>query len=82
MGCLVSDLGHLSDTDSKDRLLGDFEWLHAHPQEIDGFVFGIGTPQVKIQLSEMLEADSDLLELLDTSSLEPGIQNLSSWEHE
>jgi sugar O-acyltransferase (sialic acid O-acetyltransferase NeuD family) len=57
MGHLVSDLGKLNDTDSHDQVLGDFDWLHAHPQEIDGLVFGIGTPQIKLRLSEMLELE-------------------------
>jgi len=55
IGCLVSDMTHLNETDSKDRILGDFEWLHSHPKAIDGLVFGIGNPQVKLQLSEMIE---------------------------
>lgn len=57
MGYLVSDLGHLRDTDSRDEVLGDFEWLHAHPKAIDGLVFGIGTPQVKLRLCESLEKE-------------------------
>jgi sugar O-acyltransferase (sialic acid O-acetyltransferase NeuD family) len=53
-GYLVSDLDQLKETDSKEQVLGDFNWLHSHQDVIDGFVFGIGTPQIKRKLSETL----------------------------
>lgn len=57
MGYLVSDLSHLGETDSKDQVLGDFQWLKSHPQGIDGLVFGIGNPQAKLRLSEMIQTE-------------------------
>lgn len=54
-GYIVSDLSHLGETDPKEKVIGDFHWLQSHPQDIDGLVFGIGNPQTKLRLSELIQ---------------------------
>ena len=55
VGYIVSDLARLDDADSKDQVLGDFDWIQSHPGAVDGVVFGIGNPQIKLRLSGILE---------------------------
>jgi sugar O-acyltransferase (sialic acid O-acetyltransferase NeuD family) len=50
LGYLVSDLSKLSDHDSRDEVLGDFSWLEANAGAVDAVAFGIGNPQVKLNL--------------------------------
>ena len=56
VGFLVSDLCSLRDTDSRDRVIGDFSRLKAH--SLDALVFGIGNPQVKLKVAAELQASS------------------------
>ncbi|MBK7292795.1 MAG: transferase [Holophagaceae bacterium] len=56
-GFVVSDTNNAKGFGSKAQIIGDFDWLQSHQHEIDGLVFGIGTPQIKLQLSELLERD-------------------------
>jgi len=47
LGFVVSDLGNLRDTDSRDLIRGDFEWLDQHRAEIDCAAVGIGSPAAR-----------------------------------
>lgn len=53
-GFVVSDVTRLSDRDSLDLVLGDFDWLSTHRGEVDALAFGIGTPGPKAALSRTL----------------------------
>jgi sugar O-acyltransferase (sialic acid O-acetyltransferase NeuD family) len=50
LGFVVSDLSQLSGHDSRDQVLGDFNWLEAN-RGVDAVAFGIGNPAAKLTLS-------------------------------
>lgn len=54
-GCVVSDLAALGDRDSRDQVLGDFEWLHRNRNSFDGLAMGIGTPAARLRIAAALE---------------------------
>jgi sugar O-acyltransferase (sialic acid O-acetyltransferase NeuD family) len=54
VGYLVSDLSKLSERDSREAVLGDFEWMEKHRHAVDAFAIGIGTPSVRVRLSQQL----------------------------
>ena len=54
VGYLVSDLSKLSDRDSREAVLGDFEWMEKHRHALDALAIGIGTPSVRVRLSQQL----------------------------
>lgn len=56
VGFLVSDTSLLRDTDSRDRVLGDLDWL-SKPPAVDALVFGIGNPQVKLRIAAEVETN-------------------------
>lgn len=51
-GYVVSDVSALSNHDSRDEVLGDLSWLHSYPGEFEAVAIGIGTPQVRLRISE------------------------------
>ena len=53
MGFLVSDLSRLGEQDSRDQVLGDFNWLDEN-RAVDALAFGIGTPAAKLALGAEL----------------------------
>lgn len=46
-GYVVSDLSRLTPRDTKDKVVGDIEWLAQHRQEIPAIAIGIGSPQAR-----------------------------------
>jgi sugar O-acyltransferase (sialic acid O-acetyltransferase NeuD family) len=54
-GFLVSDLSRLGRYDSKERVLGDFEWLERHRSDWDALVLGVGTPATRLALAKRVE---------------------------
>jgi sugar O-acyltransferase (sialic acid O-acetyltransferase NeuD family) len=54
VGYLVSDLSKLSTRDSREAVIGDFEWLEKNRHAVDALVIGIGTPCVRVRLSKQL----------------------------
>jgi len=54
VGYLVSDLSKLSERDSREAVLGDFEWMEKHRHAVDALAIGIGTPSVRVRLSQQL----------------------------
>ena len=54
LGYLVSDLSRLSEYDSKQEILGDFNWFSHGFSEINA-VIGIGTPEYRIKVSKTLK---------------------------
>jgi sugar O-acyltransferase (sialic acid O-acetyltransferase NeuD family) len=61
LGFLVSDISLLRETDSRDEVLGDFNWLDGSDRA-DALAFGIGTPRTKLNLAAELECRFSRLE--------------------
>lgn len=55
-GFVVSDLARLGEHDSRDRVVGDLDWLEAHPGEADAVALGIGTPGPRLRVGRELDA--------------------------
>ena len=55
-GFVVSDSGRLGDTDSRDLVLGDYEWLERHRGEIDCLAIGIGNPASRRRVATDLKS--------------------------
>ena len=62
VGYVVSDLSKLGEHDSRDRVLGDLNWLTENRGRADVLALGIGNPAVRIALGEELEANCPTLE--------------------
>lgn len=58
-GFVVSDLSRLGPHDSKDQLLGDYDWLHRNRHTFDALALGIGTPQARLRVAADLESSFD-----------------------
>ena len=54
LGFVVSDLNGLGDHDSRDKVLGDFEWLSENRKRVDALALGIGTPGPKARVVQEL----------------------------
>jgi sugar O-acyltransferase (sialic acid O-acetyltransferase NeuD family) len=54
-GYLLSDMSRLRETDSREEVLGDFNWLDGL-NRVDALAVGIGTPHAKLELVKLLEA--------------------------
>ena len=44
VGYIVSDLPASGDRDSRDQVVGDFNWLDQHRSSVDALAIGIGSP--------------------------------------
>lgn len=55
LGYVVSDLARLGDHDSRDEVLGDYEWLNDHEGEVNAAAIGIGTPAARLKVSSELQ---------------------------
>ena len=53
-GYVVTDLSRVGDRDSRDEILGDYQWLRGNRGEYDGLAIGIGTPAARLQVSRQL----------------------------
>ena len=60
VGYLVSDLSKLGEHDSKGEVLGDLSWLKK--DRVDALAIGIGTPAVRLSISQELQASFPDLE--------------------
>jgi sugar O-acyltransferase (sialic acid O-acetyltransferase NeuD family) len=49
-GFVVSDLEKLTDTDSREEVLGDYSWLSDNRKAIDAVAVGIGSPAVRLRV--------------------------------
>ncbi len=59
IGCIVSDLNSLKETDSKELVLGDFSWFDNLEEEIDVCI-GIGNPKNRLEVGEILLKNKNL----------------------
>ena len=52
VGYVVSDLSVLNARDSRDRVLGDYEWLSRNPAQLDAVTIGVGSPGLRLKIAE------------------------------
>jgi sugar O-acyltransferase (sialic acid O-acetyltransferase NeuD family) len=55
VGYVVSDLSRLSERDSRDQVIGDFDWLDWNRQSIDALAIGVGSPATRLKLAAELK---------------------------
>lgn len=53
-GFMVSDLSKLGEHDSRERVLGDYEWLEKNVAEVDALAIGIGNPGRRLKVADEL----------------------------
>src|SRR3569833_3302711 len=51
-GYVVTNLRALSDRDSREEVVGDYQWLQATSYRHDAVAIGIGTPALRLKVSE------------------------------
>ncbi len=56
LGFVVSDMTKLGERDSRERVLGDLNWLERHVREVDAVALGIGTPSARLRLGREVQA--------------------------
>jgi sugar O-acyltransferase (sialic acid O-acetyltransferase NeuD family) len=61
-GYIVSELSKLGEHDSRDEILGDYDWLERNRGKVDALAIGIGTPAARLKISADLEASFPDLE--------------------
>lgn len=57
VGCVVTDLSTLGEHDSKELVLGDYNWLRENQDKFDGFVIGIGSPKARLKVAAALKEE-------------------------
>lgn len=50
MGFVVSDISKLGEHDSREQLLGDYDWLEENTSTVDALAIGIGNPQARLKV--------------------------------
>ena len=56
VGYIVSDLSRLGDRDSRDQVIGDFNWVDQHRNSIDAVAMGVGSPSIRFRLAGELSS--------------------------
>jgi sugar O-acyltransferase (sialic acid O-acetyltransferase NeuD family) len=56
VGYVVSDLNALTERDSRNEVMGDYGWLREHANEIDAIALGIGTPELRLEVSREIRS--------------------------
>lgn len=56
LGYVISDLSKVSEYDSRDRILGDFDWLRRTEHAFDAIALGVGFPAARVRLASELQA--------------------------
>jgi sugar O-acyltransferase (sialic acid O-acetyltransferase NeuD family) len=51
-GYIVTNVTTVGDRDSKEEVLGDYEWLRANASRVDAVTIGIGDPGARLTISE------------------------------
>lgn len=54
VGFVVTDLTRLGKSDSRERVLGDYEWLERERGAFDAMALGIGTPNARLRVADEL----------------------------
>lgn len=55
LGYVVSDLSKVGPRDSREKILGDYEWLRKNRAKVDAVTIGIGTPAARLKVAEELK---------------------------
>jgi sugar O-acyltransferase (sialic acid O-acetyltransferase NeuD family) len=55
LGYVVSDLSRVNEYDSREQILGDYEWLGENLGKVDALAIGIGTPSTRKSVATQLE---------------------------
>jgi sugar O-acyltransferase (sialic acid O-acetyltransferase NeuD family) len=55
VGYVVSDLRKLGERDSRNQVIGDFDWIERHRSSIDALAVGVGTPALRLKLAHELQ---------------------------
>lgn len=55
LGFVVSDLATLGERDSRERVLGDLDWVDAHRDRVAAVAVGIGSPAARATVGAVLE---------------------------
>jgi sugar O-acyltransferase (sialic acid O-acetyltransferase NeuD family) len=56
LGYVVSDMSRLGPHDSRDQVLGDFDWIERHRTSVDALAMGVGSPAIRLKLAAELES--------------------------
>jgi sugar O-acyltransferase (sialic acid O-acetyltransferase NeuD family) len=56
VGYVVSDLSRLGERDSREQVVGDFDWLKRHRGSVDALAIGVGSPAVRLRLAGELDS--------------------------
>lgn len=56
VGFVVSDLTKLGEHDTREQMLGDYEWLESNLSTIDALAIGIGSPEARLKVADVLSA--------------------------
>ena len=75
-GFIVSDTTRLQEIDSQDLVLGGYDWLDNHRDEIDCAAIGIGKPSFRRRVA------SDLREILPDLEFPPLVHPLAHFDRE
>jgi len=54
LGYVVSDLSRLGTRDSRDQVLGAFDWLTGNRDSFDALAIGVGSPRLRLKLAAEL----------------------------
>jgi sugar O-acyltransferase (sialic acid O-acetyltransferase NeuD family) len=52
LGYVISDVGALTNRDSREEILGDYNWLRMHRDEIDAVTIAIGAPAARFKVRD------------------------------
>jgi sugar O-acyltransferase (sialic acid O-acetyltransferase NeuD family) len=62
IGFIVSDLAKLGEHDSREDVLGDYNWIQLNRGKIDALAIGIGTPSIRLKIASELAPSFQELE--------------------
>ncbi len=58
-GFVISDLSKIGPRDSRDQIVGDFDWLRSNRNKFDALAIGIGTPGPRLAVAQLLQEEFD-----------------------
>src|SRR5690348_5594661 len=51
IGFVLTDLSRIGPYDTKEHIVGDYDWLASNASKIDAVAIGIGTPGVRLKVA-------------------------------
>lgn len=73
VGFVVSDLARVAPYDSRDAILGDYDWLRDHRDGWDALAIGIGNPKARLKVAAELQAEFGADPVLWPSLVHPAV---------